>query len=114
MLEDAFSETLDTVATRADEAAAIPRFEKHLLSEDRYEMKRIEYWKLTNSLKYLSDEAPGILKENLERIEQAVSNIQSAEKEAKGYRSKFADLEGLQKRFSQLRKQIDQLSQLHK
>ena len=113
-LETTFSDNLDTVATRADEAAAIPRFEKHLLSEDRYEMKRIEYWKLTNRLKYLSDEAPGILKENLERIEQAVSNIQSAEKEAKGYRSKFADLEGLQKRFSQLHKQIDQLSQQHR
>ena len=113
-LETTFSDNLDTVATRADEAAAIPHFEKHLLSEGRYEMKRIEYWKLTNRLKYLSDEAPGILKENLDGIKQAVSNIKSAEKEAKGYRSKLADLEGLQNRFTQLRKQIDQLSQLHR
>ena len=113
MLEDAFSETLDTVATRADEAAAIPHFEKHLWSEDRYEMKRTEYWKLTSRLKYLSEEAPGILKGNLEGIKQAVSNIQSAEKEAKRYRSKLADLEGLQKRFTQHRKQIDQLSRQH-
>jgi putative atp /gtp binding protein len=113
LLEDAFSETLDTVATRADEAAAIPHFEKHLWSEDRYEMKRTEYWKLTSRLKYLSEEAPGILKGNLEGIKQAVSNIQSAEKEAKRYRSKLADLEGLQKRFTQHRKQIDQLSRQH-
>ena len=113
-LETTFSDNLDTVATRADEAAAIPHFEKHLLSEGRYEMKRIEYWKLTNRLKYLSDEAPGILKGNLDGIKQAVSNIESAEKEAKGYRSKLADLEGLQNRFTQLRKQIDQLSQQHR
>ena len=113
LLEDAFSETLDTVATRADEAAAIPHFEKHLWSEDRYEMKRTEYWKLTSRLKYLSDEAPNILKGNLDAIELAVSNILSAEEEAEKCRSKLADLEGLQKRFDQLYKQIDQLSQLH-
>ena len=114
LLEEAFNETLDTVATRADEAAAIPHREKHLWSEERYEMKRIEYWKLTCRLKYLSDEAPDILRENVEGIKQAVSNILSVEDEAKGCRSKLADLEGLQNRFTQLRKQIDQLSQLHR
>ena len=114
LLEDAFSETLDTVATRADEAAAIPHFETHIFSSDCYEMKRTEYWKLTCRLKYLSDEAPDILRENVEGIKQAVSNILSVEDEAKGCRSKLADLEGLQNRFTQLRKQIDQLSQLHR
>ena len=114
LLEDAFSETLDTVATRADEAAAIPHFEKHLWSEDRYEMKRTEYWKLTSRLKYLSEEAPGILKGNLDAIELAVSNILSVEDEADTCRSILSDLEGLQNRFTQLRKQIDQLSQLHR
>lgn len=113
-LETTFSDNLDTVVELAEEAVEIPHFETHIFSSDRYEMKRIEYWKLTNRLKYLSDEAPGILKENLDGIKQAVSNIESAEKEAKGYRSKLADLEGLQKRFSQLRNQIDQLSQLHR
>ena len=113
-LETTFSNNLDTVATRADEAAAIPHFETHIFSSDCYEMKRTEYWKLTSRLKYLSEEAPGILKKNLDGIKQAVSNIKSAEKEAKGYRSKLADLEGLQNRFTQLRKQIDQLSQLHR
>ncbi|MBF1396767.1 dynamin family protein, partial [Porphyromonas sp.] len=58
LLEEAFNEILDTVATRAVEAAAIPHFEKHLWSEDRYEMKRTEYWKLTSRLNYLSEEAP--------------------------------------------------------
>ena len=114
LLEEAFNETLNMVATRAEEAAAIPHFETHLWSEDRYEMKRTEYWKLTSRLKYLSEEAPGILKENLEGIEQAVSNIRSAEKEAKKCRSKLADLVGLKKRFTQLRKQINQLNQLHR
>ena len=114
LLEDAFSETLDTVATRADEAAAIPHFEKHLWSEDRYEMKRTEYWKLTSRLKYLSEEAPGILKGNLDAIELAVSNILSVEDEADTCRSILSDLEGLQNRFTQLRKQIEQLSQLHR
>ena len=113
-LETTFSDNLDTVVELAEEAVEIPHFETHIFSSDRYEMKRIEYWKLTNRLKYLSDEAPGILKENLDGIKQAVSNIESAEKEAKGYRSKLADLEGLQNRFTQLRKQIDQLSQLHR
>ena len=113
-LETTFSDNLDTVVELAEEAVEIPHFETHIFSSDRYEMKRIEYWKLTNRLKYLSDEAPGILKENLDGIKQAVSNIESAEKEAKGCRSKLAELEGLQKRFTQLRKQIDQLSQLHR
>lgn len=113
-LETTFSDNLDTVVELAEEAVEIPHFETHIFSSDRYEMKRIEYWKLTNRLKYLSDEAPGILKENLDGIKQAVSNIESAEKEAKGYRSKLADLEGLQNRFTQLRKQIDQLSQQHR
>ena len=114
LLEDAFSETLDTVATRADEAAAIPHFEKHLWSEDRYEMKRTEYWKLTRRLKYLSEEAPGILKGNLDAIELAVSNILSVEDEADTCRSILSDLEGLQNRFTQLRNQIDQLRQLNR
>ena len=114
LLEDAFSETLDTVATRADEAAAIPHFEKHLWSEDRYEMKRTEYWKLTSRLKYLSEEAPGILKGNLDAIELAVSNILSVEDEADTCRSILSDLEGLQNRFTQLRNQIDQLRQLNR
>ena len=114
LLEEAFNETLDTVATRADEAAAIPHREKHLWSEERYEMKRIEYWKLTNRLNYLSKEAPDTLKGNVEGIKEAISNILSAEKEAKKCRSKLADLVGLKKRFTQLRKQIGQLSQLHR
>ena len=113
-LETTFSNNLDTVATRADEAAAIPHFETHIFSSDCYEMKRTEYWKLTSSLKYLSEEAPGILKKNLDGIKQAVSKIQSAEEKAKECRSKFADLDGLKKRFTQLRKQIDQLSQQHR
>ena len=114
LLEEAFNETLDMVATRADEAAAIPHREKHLWSEERYEMKRIEYWKLTNRLNYLSKEAPDTLKGNVEGIKEAISNILSAEKEAKKCRSKLADLVGLKKRFTQLRKQIGQLSQLHR
>ena len=113
-LETTFSDNLDTVAELAEEAAAIPHLEKHLWSEDRYEMKRIEYWKLTNRLNYLSKEAPDTLKGNVEGIKEAISNILSAEEEAKGYRSKLADLEGLQNRFTQLRKQIDQLSQQHR
>ena len=113
-LETTFSDNLDTVATRADEAAAIPHFEKHLFSSNCYEMDALEYDELKKKLDVLSKEAPGILKKNLDGIEQAVSNIESAEKEAKGYRSKLADLEGLQNRFTQLRKQIDQLSQLHR
>ena len=114
LLEEAFNEILDTVATRAVEAAAIPHFEKHLWSEDRYEMKRTEYWKLTSRLNYLSEEAPYTLKDNVEGIKEAISNIRSAEKEAKKCRSKLADLVGLKKRFSQLRKQIGQLSQPHR
>ena len=113
-LETTFSDNLDTVAEIADEAAAIPHFEKHLFSSNCYEMDALEYDELKKKLDVLSKEAPGILKKNLDGIEQAVSNIQSAEKEAKGYRSKLADLEGLQNRFTQLRKQIDQLSQQHR
>ena len=113
-LETTFSDNLDTVAELAEEAAAIPHREKHLWSEERYEMKRIEYWKLTNRLNYLSKEAPDTLKGNVEGIKEAISNILSAEKEAKKCRSKLADLVGLKKRFTQLRKQIGQLSQLHR
>ena len=113
-LETTFSDNLDAVAELAEEAAAIPHLEKHLLSENRYEMKPIEYWKLTNRLNYLSKEAPDTLKDNVEGIKEAVSNILSAEEEAEKCRSKLADLEGLKKRFDQLHKQIDQLSQLHR
>ena len=112
-LETTFSNNLDTVAELAEEAAAIPHFETHFFSSDCFEMDVLEYRDLEEKLKVLSKEAPDILKGNLEGIKQAVSNIESAEKEAKGYRSKLADLEGLKKRFSQLHKQIDQLSQQH-
>lgn len=113
-LETTFSDNLDAVAELAEEAAAIPHLEKHLLSENRYEMKPIEYWKLTNRLNYLSKEAPDTLKDNVEGIKEAVSNILSIEDEADTCRSILADLEGLQNRFTQLREQIDQLSQLHR
>lgn len=112
-LETTFSNNLDTVAELAEEAAAIPHFETHFFSSDCFEMDVLEYRDLEEKLKVLSKEAPDILKGNLEGIKQAVSKIESAEKEAKGYRSKLADLEGLKKRFSQLHKQIDQLSQQH-
>lgn len=112
-LETTFSNNLDTVAELAEEAAAIPHFETHFFSSDCFEMDVLEYRDLEEKLKVLSKEAPDILKGNLEGIKQAVSNIESAEKKAKGYRSKLADLEGLKKRFSQLHKQIDQLSQQH-
>lgn len=113
-LETTFSNNLDTVAELAEEAAAIPHFETHFFSSDCFEMDVLEYRDLEEKLKVLSKEAPDILKGNLEGIKQAVSNIESAEKEAKGYRSKLADLEGLKKRFDQLHKQIDQLSRLHR
>ena len=113
-LETTFSDNLDTVVELAEEAVEIPHFETHIFSSNCYEMDALEYKELEEKLTVLSKHAPGILKENLDGIKQAVSNIKSAEKEAKGYRSKLADLEGLQNRFTQLRKQIDQLSQLHR
>lgn len=113
-LETTFSDNLDTVVELAEDAVRIPHFEKHLFSSNCFEMDVLEYRDLEEKLKVLSKEAPDILKGNLEGIKQAVSNIESAEKEAKGYRSKLADLEGLKKRFDQLHKQIDQLSRLHR
>ena len=112
-LETTFSDNLDAVAELAEDALRIPHHKERFLRSDRYEMDVLEHEELVDKLTILSDEAPDILKGNLEGIKQAVSNIESAEKEAKGYRSKLADLEGLKKRFSQLHKQIDQLSQQH-
>ena len=113
-LETTFSDNLDTVVELAEEAVEIPHFETHIFSSNCYEMDALEYKKLKEKLTVLSKHAPGILKENLEGITQAVSNIQSAEDEADTCRSILSDLEGLQNRFTQLRKQIDQLSQLHR
>ena len=113
-LETKFSDNLDTVAELADEAAAIPHFETHFFSSDCFEMDALEYEELKEKLTVLSEEAPDILKGNVEGIKQAVSNILSVEDEADTCRSILSDLEGLQNRFTQLRKQIDQLSQLHR
>ena len=113
-LETTFSDNLDTVVELAEEAVEIPHFETHIFSSNCYEMDALEYKELEEKLTVLSKHAPGILKGNVKGIKDAVSNIESAEKEAKGCRSKLADLEGLQKRFTQLRKQIDQLSQQHR
>lgn len=113
-LETTFSDNLDTVAELADEAAAIPHFETHLFSSDRFEMDALEYEELKEKLTVLSEDAPDILKGNVEGIKQAVSNILSVEDEADTCRSILSDLEGLQNRFTQLRNQIDQLSQLHR
>ena len=112
-LETTFSNNLDTVAELAEDAVRIPHRKERFLRSDRYEMDVLEHKELVDKLTILSEEAPDVLKGNLEGIKEAVSNIESAEKEAKGYRSKLADLERLQKRFDQLHKQIDQLSQLH-
>lgn len=112
-LETTFSNNLDTVAELAEAAAAIPHFETHFFSSDCFEMDVLEYRDLEEKLKVLSEEAPDILRGNVEGIKEAVSNILSTEEEAEKCWSKLADLEGLQKRFSQLRKQIDQLSQPH-
>lgn len=113
-LETTFSDNLDTVAELAEDAVRIPHFKDPFWGSKRYEMDASEYKELEEKLTVLSEAAPDILKGNLEGIKQAVSNIESAEKEAKGYRSKLADLEGLKKRFDQLHKQIDQLSRLHR
>lgn len=113
-LETTFSDNLDTVAELAEDAVRIPHFKDPFWGSKRYEMDASEYKELEEKLTVLSEAAPGILKGNLDAIEQAVSKIQSAEKEAEKCRSKLADLEGLKKRFDQLHKQIDQLSQLHR
>ena len=113
-LETTFSNNLDTVAELAEEAAAIPHFEKHLFSSNCYEMDALEYKELKKKLDVLSEEAPDILRGNVEGIKEAVSNILSIEDEADTCRSILADLEGLQNRFTQLREQIDQLSRLHR
>ena len=113
-LETTFSDNLDTVAELADEAAAIPHFKDPFWGSERYEMDVLEYRDLEKKLTVLSEEAPDILKGNVEGIKQAVSNILSVEDEADTCRSILSDLEGLQNRFTQLRKQIDQLSQLHR
>ena len=113
-LETTFSNNLDTVAELAEEAAAIPHFEKHLFSSNCYEMDALEYKELKKKLDVLSEEAPDILRGNVEGIKEAVSNILSIEDEADTCRSILADLEGLQNRFTQLRNQIDQLSQPHR
>ena len=113
-LETTFSDNLDTVAELAEDAVRIPHFKDPFWGSKRYEMDALEYKELEEKLTVLSEAAPGILKENLDAIELAISNILSAEEEAEECRSKLADLEGLQKRFSQLRDQIDQLSQRHR
>ena len=113
-LETTFSNNLDTVAELAEEAAAIPHFEKHLFSSNCYEMDALEYKELKKKLDVLSEEAPDILRGNVEGIKEAVPNILSIEDEADTCRSILADLEGLQNRFTQLRNQIDQLSQPHR
>ncbi len=113
-LETTFSNNLDTVAELAEEAAGIPHFETHFLRSARYEMDVLEYDELKKKLDVLSEEAPDILRGNVEGIKEAVSNILSIEDEADTCRSILADLEGLQNRFTQLREQIDQLSQLHR
>ena len=113
-LETTFSDNLDTVAELAEDAVRIPHFKDPFWGSKRYEMDASEYKELEEKLTVLSEAAPGILKGNLNAIEQAVSKIQSAEEEAEKCRSKLADLEGLKKRFDQLHKQIDQLSQLHR
>ena len=77
-------------------------------------MDALEYEELKEKLTVLSEEAPDILRGNVEGIKQAVSNILSVEDEADTCRSILSDLEGLQNRFTQLRKQIDQLSQQHR
>ena len=112
-LETTFSNNLDTVAELAEAAAAIPHFETHFFSSDCFEMDVLEYRDLEEKLKVLSEEAPDILRGNVEGIKEAVSNILSTEEEAEKCWSKLADLEGLQKRFTQHRKQIDQLSRQH-
>ncbi len=113
-LETTFSNNLDTVAELAEEAAGIPHFETHFLRSARYEMDVLEYDELKKKLDVLSEEAPDILRGNVEGIKEAVSIILSIEDEADTCRSILADLEGLQNRFTQLREQIDQLSQLHR
>ena len=113
-LETTFSNNLDTVAELAEAAAAIPHFETHFFSSDCFEMDVLEYDELKKKLDVLSEEAPDILRGNVEGIKEAVSNILSIEDEADTCRSILADLEGLQNRFTQLREQIDQLSQLHR
>ena len=113
-LETKFSDNLDTVAELAEESAAIPHFETHFFSSDCFEMDALEYEELKEKLTVLSEEAPDILRGNVEGIKQAVSNILSVEDEADTCRSILSDLEGLQNRFTQMRKQIDQLSQLHR
>ena len=112
-LETTFSDNLDTVAELAEDAVRIPHFKDPFWGSKRYEMTASEYEELEKKLTVLSEKAPGILKGNLDAIEQAVSKIQSAEEEAEKCRSKLADLEGLKKRFDQLHKQIDQLSRQH-
>ena len=113
-LETTFSDNLDTVVELAEEAVEIPHFETHIFSSDRYEMDVLEYEELKEKLTVLSEHAPDILRGNVEGIKQAVSNILSVEDEADTCRSILSDLEGLQNRFTQMRKQIDQLSQLHR
>lgn len=112
-LETTFSNNLDAVAELAEAAAAIPHFETHFFSSDCFEMDVLEYRDLEEKLKVLSEEAPDILRGNVEGIKEAVSNILSTEEEAEKCWSKLADLEGLQKRFTQLHNQIDQLSRQH-
>ena len=77
-------------------------------------MDVLEHEELVDKLTILSDEAPDILKGNVEGIKQVVSNILSVEEGAEECRSKLVDLEGLQNRFTQLRNQINQLSQRHR
>ena len=113
-LETTFSDNLDAVAELAEDALRIPHRKERFLRSDRYEMDVLEHEELVDKLTILSDEAPDILKGNVEGIKQVVSNILSVEEGAEECRSILADLEGLQNRFTQLREQIDQLSQLHR
>lgn len=113
-LETTFSDNLDAVAELAEDALRIPHRKERFLRSDRYEMDVLEHEELVDKLTILSDEAPDILKGNVEGIKQVVSNILSVEEGAEECRSKLADLEGLQNRFTQLRNQINQLSQLHR
>lgn len=113
-LETTFSDNLDAVAELAEDALRIPHRKERFLRSDRYEMDVLEHEELVDKLTILSDEAPDILKGNVEGIKQVVSNILSVEEGAEECRSKLVDLEGLQNRFTQLRNQINQLSQRHR
>ena len=75
---DELEEDFNLLYKDCEAASQIPRWKTHIFGSDRYEMSEVEYYQLTQLLRFIAEESPKIITDKIEDLRKNAEKAQEA------------------------------------